>query len=537
MMTVAEVLAEELEKAGIERVFGLPGGEVLYLIEALRQREIEFILCRHEANAGIAAGVYGKLRRQPGVAITTLGPGAANLMLALTNSILDREPLLAISAQIPEIWPKTHTHQRVPLLECYRPVTKFASAVDKYSARRVVRQAIEIASEEPCGPTYLTVSAEDAVTRSVEADDPLSIPEAATNDVPKGPAREAAKELRQWLATAKRPLVLLGVGVDQCHAPQIRQWLDKWHLPVGVSPKVKGIVDETDSNFVGVFGGMSLDNLMVDVLESADLIVSFGFDPVEVDKTWHAHLPILWVLEAPLALNVVPHTNLIWANYKQLLEELIGQESPGLWADPFASFQEHRRAFLARGDAKGVTMSQNPLSVVSALAKAVPPETIITTDVGSHKYLFGQFWPSRQPETFFMSNGLSGMGYGLSAALGAKLARPEAPVLTVLGDGGFSMNSQELETALRVGAQLVVLVLADRSYSLIHHSQQNKGLPNYGVDFNPIDSVLTAQACGMEGVRIENAEDLADAVRAALVEERSLLVEVPVEVDAYSDLV
>jgi acetolactate synthase-1/2/3 large subunit len=129
------------------------------------------------------------------------------------------------------------------------------------------------------------------------------------------------------------------------------------------------------------------------------------------------------------------------------------------------------------------------------------------------------------------------MGYGLSAALGAKLARPEAPVLAVLGDGGFSMNSQELETALRVGAQLVVLVLVDRSYSLIHHSQQNKGLPNYSVDFNPIDSVLTAQACGMEGLRIENAEDLADAVRAALVEERSLVVEVPIEIEAYSSLV
>jgi acetolactate synthase-1/2/3 large subunit len=178
-----------------------------------------------------------------------------------------------------------------------------------------------------------------------------------------------------------------------------------------------------------------------------------------------------------------------------------------------------------------------PTALVRALADAMPADTIVTTDVGSHKYLFGQFWPSREPLTFFMSNGLSGMGYGLPAAIGAKLARPEAAVLAVLGDGGFSMSSQELETARRLGAPIITVVLADASYSLIRHSQAGRGLPNYGVDFMPIDSVLTARACGVSGIRATSTAEITDAVRKAVAAEQSLLVEVPIDPDAWSGLV
>lgn len=178
-----------------------------------------------------------------------------------------------------------------------------------------------------------------------------------------------------------------------------------------------------------------------------------------------------------------------------------------------------------------------PTAVVRALAQAVPAETILTTDVGSHKYLFGQFWPSREPLTFFMSNGLSGMGYGLPAAIGAKLARPEVPALAVVGDGGFSMNSQELETARRLGASVITVVLADASYSLIRHGQASRGLPNYGVDFTPIDSVLVAQACGIEAIRATTAAEITAAVRDAVTTNRPLLVEVPVDPDAWHGLV
>ena len=169
-----------------------------------------------------------------------------------------------------------------------------------------------------------------------------------------------------------------------------------------------------------------------------------------------------------------------------------------------------------------------PGDIVQALASVMPAQTIVTTDVGSHKYLFGQYWPSREPDTFWMSNGLSGMAYGLSAAIGAKLARPDAPVLAAVGDGGFSMNAQELETAERVGAPFITVVLEDGSYSLIKISQANKKLPPYRTEFGPIDTVKMAEACGVQGVRTTNPDELASAARRALTARRGLVIAVPV---------
>jgi acetolactate synthase-1/2/3 large subunit len=174
-----------------------------------------------------------------------------------------------------------------------------------------------------------------------------------------------------------------------------------------------------------------------------------------------------------------------------------------------------------------------PGDIVSALAEALPPATIVTTDVGSHKYLFGQFWPSREPDTFWMSNGLSGMGYGLSAAVGAALARPGVPILAAVGDGGFSMNAQELETAERVGAPFITVVLEDCSYSLIKLSQQGKRLERYGVDFRPIDTVKVAEACGVQALRTSSPDELASAVKGAVAGGRSLVVGVPIDDGDY----
>jgi acetolactate synthase-1/2/3 large subunit len=177
-----------------------------------------------------------------------------------------------------------------------------------------------------------------------------------------------------------------------------------------------------------------------------------------------------------------------------------------------------------------------PGDIVNALASVMPPETIVTTDVGSHKYLFGQYWPSRLPETFWMSNGLSGMAYGLSAAIGAKLARPESPVLAAVGDGGFSMNAQELETAERVGAPFVTVVLEDRSYSLIKLSQERKQLPSYRTDFSPIDTVKMAEACGVDAIRTTSPDELASAAKGAMARGRSLVVAIPVDYSDYRRL-
>jgi acetolactate synthase-1/2/3 large subunit len=499
---------------------------------------VAFELCRHEANAGFMAAVYGKLKGVPGAALTTLGPGAANLMLPLANCWLDREPLVAISADIPTSWPAWHTHQRLPLHQAYGPVVKSAEAITALNARVAVRRAVTLANEEPLGPTFLTLSAEDAIAQTPMAAGTVTSPLPTSSATAPEAVRAAVAELAERVGQAERPLVLLGLGARAANAPALRRWLATWNLPVAVTPKVKGLVDERDERFVGVVGGMSIDDLMVEAIRQADLLIGFGFDPTEVDKRWHAELPILWVIESPQATGVMPTRNVVAVPHAELLARLAETAAPRRWDDPFAEVRARRLA-VARGEGRPTAAAGTvePTALIRALAEALPPETIVTTDVGSHKYLFGQFWPSRDPLTFFMSNGLSGMGYGLPAAIGAKLARPEAPVLAALGDGGFSMNSQELETARRIGAPVIVVVLADGSYSLIRHSQAGRKLPNYGVDFTPIDSLATARACGGEAVRATTPAEITRAVAGAAKANRSLLVEVPVDPDAWAGLV
>lgn len=524
--TVADGVADELARAGVDRAFGLPGGEVLHLLEAMRRRGIEFTLCRHEAAAGIAAAVYGKLRGTAGVAIATLGPGASNLLFPIANSLLDREPLVAISADLPRSAPAGHTHQRLPLLAVLGPVTKFAAAIEPGRHRQAVRAAIAAAVGEPMGPAYLTLSAADA--RAPGAAEP-ALPDVAPR--PPGDAAEVAAELERRLAAAEFPLVLVGLGTQWEDSALLKVWLERWRLPNGVTPKAKGMVDELHPTFVGVFGGMAIDRTMLEALDAADLVVGFGLDPVEIDKTWHTDRDITWVLESACATGVTPQGALL-AEHGAVLEALGDGPPPRDWRGAFDRVRATRREVYEAGRGR-----LGPTGIVAAAAAAAPPETIVTTDVGSHKFLFGQFWPSRQPGCFWMSNGLSGMGYGIPAAIGAKLARPDRPVLAVVGDGGFAMTAQELETARRAGAAIAVVVIVDGSLSLIRLAQEARGLPNHGVDFSPIDSVLAARAAGVDGVRVETPDELTEAVSAALAGDVPFVIEVPLDPDSYRGLV
>ena len=533
MSSTAAAVAKAIADAGIERVFGLPGGEVLVLIDELRRAGVDFVLMRHEANAGIAAAVYGKLRGQPGVVLATLGPGAANLMLPLSSAYLDQEPLLAITAQLPDEFPASHTHQLLPLHENYLPICRLVGKILHDNVEELVPRALAACMERPFGAAYLTLSAREATKPWLESGPPF--PGGLSGSSPVADATAHARNLRQLLEGAARPLVLIGLGIDSADAAGIRRWLNEWNLPVAVTPKVKGIVDETAGNFVGVIGGMAADGLMVDALKTADLLIGFGLDPVEIDKLWHAELPIHWVLEAPNVGGIVP-AGVELVDHEQILDALIAQPPPRRWAEPFAATQKERRRLLAQPADRPAAKTMWPGDIIRALADAVPAATIVTTDVGSHKYLFGQFWPSRHPGTFWMSNGLSGMAYGLSAAIGAKLARPDVPVLCAVGDGGFSMNAQELETAERVGAPFVTVVLEDGSYSLIKLAQEGRKLEPYRMDFRPIDTVKMAEACGVTALRTSNPDELASAVRRAIDAGTSLVVGVPVDYADYKRL-
>jgi acetolactate synthase-1/2/3 large subunit len=525
-MNTAGAIAKALAAAGIQKTFGLPGGEVLVLIDELRKAGVDFVLMRHEANAGLAAAVYGKLKRQPGVVIATLGPGAANLLLPVANAYLDQEPLLAITAQLPDDFPPSHTHQLLPLHDTYRPMCRVVDTITHQNAEDVIERALTACMDRPYGVSFVTLSAREAI-KDVQLSRNTS---AAPPQRPVANVATRAADLRAGCGGAKRPMVLVGLGIEPQNAERLRRWVNDWQLPVAVTPKVKGIVDETQPNFVGVISGMAADGVMVDALHAADLLIGVGLDPVEIDKTWHAELNIQWVLEAPNATGVVPD-GAILIDHAPLLEALAAGPPPAIWGLPFLEYQK-KRAELLTGTA-GSPNTMWPGDIIGALSRVMPPETIVTTDVGSHKYLFGQYWPSRRPETFWMSNGLSGMAYGLSAAIGAKLARPDVPVLAVVGDGGFSMNAQELETAERVGAPFISVVLEDSSYSLIKLAQENRKLEPYRMDFGPIDTVKMAEACGVEAIRTTEPDELAASVSRAVDRGKSLVVAVPVHYADY----
>jgi acetolactate synthase I/II/III large subunit len=526
--TVADAVADELAHAGVDRVFGLPGGEVLHLMDAIRRRGIEYTLCRHESAAGVAASVYGKIKRTTGVAITTLGPGASNLLFPLAGSLLDREPLLAISAQTSRSSGPLHTHQRLPLIDVFAPITKLAASLQPEGCRETVRAAVAAATAQPQGPAYLALAADDAV--AAEAGESLTAGKAVDAWVGLDPTT-AADELTRRLSEAERPLIIVGLGTRWEVAPVLQRWLASWRLPYGATPKAKGIVNEHDQLFVGTFGGMALDDLMVEAVEASDLLIGFGLDPVEIDKTWHARPSVTWALESPCATGLVPDGSL-FMDHLATLELLAANARPRSWVDAFGPMRKGRLSVVARRED-----SMGPASIVQAAAAGAPPGTVVTADVGSHKYVFGQFWPAGGPGDFWMSNGLSGMGYGLPAALGAKLARPERPVLAVLGDGGFAMTSQELETARRMDAPIVVLVIADRSLSLIRIGQESRGLPNMGVDFGAIDAVKVAEACGADGVRVSSLAEITSSVAKAARSRSSTVIEIPMDPNLYRGLV
>lgn len=525
--TLAGRIAAEVRLAGIRHVFGVPGGEVLALIDALRLAGTEFVLCNHEASAGMMASAYGRLTGAPGVVLSTLGPGAANLLLPIANSQLDREALIAICGDLPASWPLGHTHQRLDLQGIFTPTTKLCAALRPQDGAATLRAALAAASQTPRGACLLTLSAEDATAPANAGRSPVS-------PVAQEPAPDRSEALRQdveriraELADARRPLVILGCGAEQEAAEPLRSWLARWNLAVALTPKAKGMVREDHPRFLGVLDGAGLGEMMSEALAGADLVLGLGLDPVELIRTWHCDAPVLWVGDCGEEPER-PRADRLPSTVAQLAPALAALDAPASWPDWLAASSARRRALLADGS--------RPTWIARTLRRALPAETIITTDVGSHKCLMSQFLAVDEPGLFLTSNGLSAMGYGLPAVIGAKLARPERPVLAVLGDGGFAMSSQELETAERLGAPIVVVAVLDGSLSLIQLLQQARGLPRCGVDYAPVDVPALARAHGAWGGIASTPAELADAVEDALAREHCSVIAVPVDAAGYRDL-
>lgn len=529
MPTHSEIVAQTLADNGVEYVFGLPGGEILALIDALRRAGVRFILAAHENSAACMAQVHGQLRGIPGVCAATLGPGATNLVTGVANAFLDRAPLLALTAQIPGASFPTMSHQRVPLNDLFAPVSKRSMTLGDGSSRDAVLDAMHLAVTPRPGPVHLVLPSDVAVRESAEEPARTS---GLVDSADSANREKALSEISARLSASARPLVLIGLGAQPWMAPAIRGLVERLQAPFLVTPKVKGILPEDNPLFLGVASGMAIDSDIVETIRAADIVLGVGFDPVECDKTWFADIECVSLDCAEMS----------GGDYRPLeaigeIPKLLLAFTEKLQAKPWPAdlLRARRRAIVRRPpDSRG---GLSPLRLIEELRARFPQDGIVACDVGSHKLLMGQFWRSHQPGTFLVSNGLSGMGFGVPAAIAAQLTHRDRAVMAVVGDGGMLMMLHDLVLVRELALPIVVVVFSDSSLSLIRTSQRRRGLPNYGVDFRAPDFVTLATGFGIRGQRVDTAGDAGEALDRALAGREPLVLEVPVNLEEYYDLV
>ena len=538
-------------------MFGLPGGEILDFIEAARNVGIEFILVRHEAVAAFMADASGQIERKPGVCVSTLGPGAMNLTLGVANAFLDRSPLIAITATMSTSAAPYATHQQLDLNAVFRPFTKQTITLDGVNTAATVRRAWRTALEPRFGPVHLALPSDVARQPEHQANDrsPVSL----TPDPPPKPGAEAVARMAGEISRAKRPVIVLGLDLNPyTDAPAVRRFAEAVGAPVFVTPKAKGLFPEDHPQFYGVCSGLAADSVIVRFLGNADLLVGVGFDPVESDKLWHHTMKLVSIAPASIASgHYRPPLELVGDMVDSLTRLGDRKYGPHQWTqDEQTAFRQRLEAMLRGSDAsqsnaetaecaassenvkslrsqRALRPGLSALVVTRCLRDLFPPETIVTTDVGSIKLLVSQAWRSTEPMTFLESNGLSAMGYSLPAAMAAKLARPDRPVLCTMGDGGFAMVFADLETCVRRRIPFVTVVYNDNALSLIDAAQERRGYPTCGVRYGDIDFAAASAALGAWSRRAMTLDELAAAVKEARQLDVPAVIEVPIDPTEY----
>jgi acetolactate synthase I/II/III large subunit len=525
-MTNAEAIARTIAGRGVDTVFGLPGGEILAFVEACRRERLRFLLTGHEASAAWMAQVTGQLTGVPGVCAATLGPGASNLATGVASALLERAPMLAITAQTANRDAPTATHQRLDLARMFEPISKGASTIGKGDTAQITHAALELAVKPRAGPVHLALPSDVAVANCESGNADVGSEEAPT--IATGIAQVA-----QRIASSKRPLVLIGLGAAPACAAAIAILLDKLASPFVITPKVKGIVSEEHPLFLGVATGMALDREVVATLRAADLVIAIGFDPVESDQTWFASLDVVALDAVSMAEGHYRPLEAIGDLPSLTLELAAAIGAPKPWP---AELIAERRAAVSRRFAEGLS-AISPLRLIEALRSIFPRDGIATCDVGSHKLAMGQFWRAYQPGTFLMANGLSAMGFGIPAAIAAQLIYPERRVLAVVGDGGMLMMLHDLPLIRESSLPIMIVVLRDASLSLIKLAAERRGFAPFGVDFCAPDFAALARGFGIEALRVESVAQASEFMERALERRAPVLLEAPVDYREYRGVI
>jgi acetolactate synthase-1/2/3 large subunit len=525
--SVAQLLVACLEHEGVEIVFGLPGEENLHVIDALVDSSIRFVTTRDERGAAFMADTYGALTGKAGVCLATLGPGALNLILGIANAQLDSHPLVALMAQAGLDRIHKESHQVVDLVSVYRPVTKWGDMVTLRDATpEMVRKAFKQAQTERPGATFLVLP-EDVAERRTDAS-PLRV------NVPRDPAPspDQVDRAAHALSTARHPVVLAGSGVarDDATAALVR-FAERLNLPVATTFQGKGAIPDDHPNALGTIGFMVKDYANFG-FDEADVVVAVGYDLVE-------YAPARWNPDGDKAILHVHRTVAeVDANYTltvglqgsitETLDAIAAASATHPVSGSIPPVTHLVREELARG-AGNRAFPLAPARIVADVRAAMGREDVVLVDTGAAKMWMARLYPTYAPNTCVLSNGLATMAFAIPGAIAAKLVHPERKVLAAVGDGAFLMSVGELETAVREGVSLVVLVWVDGGYGLIGWKQDIHFGRQAAVAFANPDLVGLAASFGAKGYEIADAEELLPTLRSALDDDAVSVIACPVD--------
>jgi acetolactate synthase-1/2/3 large subunit len=535
MATVAELIVRCLENEGVTHVFGIPGEENIHLVQALAPSPIRYVLVRHEQAASFMAEVYGRLTGSAGVCSATLGPGAINLLLGVTDATTNSTPVVALSAQVGMNRAFKESHQGVDLVSMFEPVTKWSSLMaTPEAAPEMIRKAFKLAQTERPGAVYLAVP-EDVETASVPED---ARPLVVNIPRPDEPSPSQLQRAADVLRAARNPIVLAGHGAARAGAgPALRKFAETLGVPVATTFHGKGVFPDDHPQALGAVGFMRHDYVNFG-FDEADVIVAVGyelqeFDPVRINP--HSDKKIIHIHRFPAEVD-------LHYEVEVGLQSDIGHTLEALAAEVGRTFDasvSRIRAMLETELERGRADDRFPLAparIVADTRAALGREDIVLVDTGALKMWMARLYPTYEPNTCLISNGLSTMAWTVPGAIGAKIACPDASVLVATGDGAFMMNSQEIETALRERIPIVILIWVDDEYGLIKWKMDLELGENFDIAFGNPDFVAYAESFGARGYRIEAADQLLPVLQRALADDTVSVIACPVDYSANLQL-
>ncbi len=526
-MNAAELFVRCLENEDVDYIFGIPGEENIDMMDVLLDGTIRFITTRHEQGAAFMADVYGRLTGRAGVCLSTLGPGATNLVTGVADANMDRAPVVAIAGQAATSRMPKESHQHLDLVSLFAPITKYSTQIrEPEIIPEVVRKAFKQAIAEKPGVSFIDFP-ENIAGADVEGKEPLRVQAAATPEPPEAKVAQAA----EIISRARHPIIMAGNGIIRSRATeQLQAFAEKLQIPVATTFMAKGAIPFSHPLSLGTVGLQAHD--YVDCgFDRADVIICVGYDMIEYHPyLWHPekHAQLLHIDETPaevdehyiLAAGVIGD---VGESLQRIGELARPQHEPNLGTLRDFVLREHSE------HAENPAFPMVPQRILWDLRQVLEPEDIVVSDVGAHKMWTARLYEAERPNTCIISNGFASMGIGVPGAIAAKLAHPERTALTVTGDAGFLMNCQEIETALRIGTPIIILIWNDSEYGLIHwHQLRHFGRPSH-ITFNNPDFVKFAESFGAKGYRVQAADELVPTLTQAIADDTVVIIDCPVD--------